>query len=108
MERLRRGDKVMVIAGKDKGETGTILKSLPGEVIVEGLNMIKRHQGPRKFRETGIVEKEAPIDISNVMLIDPKSGEPTRVRFEADKKNPKKKVRIAVKSGAVIEEPKND
>ena len=101
--RLKKGDTVEVIAGKDKGIRGQILKVMPREVIVEGANRIKRHQGPRKYQETGIIEKEATIDQSNVMLIDPKTDKPTRVRFEADEKDPKKKVRIAVKSGAAIE-----
>ena len=102
-QRLKKGDKVIVIAGKDKGATGNVLKVMPLEVIVEGVNRVKRHQSPQKFREAGIIEKEATIDQSNVMLIDPKTDKPTRVRFEADKKDPNKKVRIAVKSGAVIE-----
>ena len=70
-------------------------------VIVEGINVIKRHQSPRKFREAGIVEKEAPVDASNVMLVDPETEKPTRIRMGEDSDG--KKVRIAVKSGAVLD-----
>ncbi len=101
--RLKKDDLVVVIAGSDKGTTGRILKVLPEDdrVLVEGVNVIKRHQSPRKFREGGIIEKEAPIHISNVMLVDPETEKPTRVRIGADKDG--KKVRIAVKSGAVLD-----
>ncbi len=101
--RIRRDDLVIVTAGKDKGARGRVLKVLPGEVIVEGVNQIKRHQSARKFKEAGIIEKEAPIDISNVMLIDPKTDEPTRIRYAADKKDPDRKVRVTVKSGSVLD-----
>ncbi len=101
--RLKKNDNVVITAGKDKGATGRVLKVGQGVVVVEGVNVAKRHQSPRKFREAGIVEKEMPIDASNVMLADPETGKPTRVRFEADKKDPTKKVRVAVKSGAVID-----
>lgn len=99
--RLKKDDLVQVVTGKDKGKTGRILKVLDtGKVIVEGVNMIKRHQSPRKFKESGIIEREAPIQISNVMLVDPQTNTPTRVRVgEKDGK----KVRVAVKSGAVID-----
>ena len=100
--RLRRDDLVVVISGASKGEQGRILKvEEDGRVIVEGINVIKRHQGPRKFRETGIIEREAAIDASNVMLLDPESQKPTRVRMGTDKDG--KKVRIAVKSGTVLD-----
>ncbi len=100
--RIKKNDLVEVIAGKDKGSRGRVLKIVPdfGRVIVEGVNRVKRHQSPRKFQEAGIIEKEAAIHISNVMLVDPKSDEPTRVRSGSDKDG--NKVRIAVKSGAVI------
>lgn len=101
--RIKKDDLVVVTAGKDKGARGRVLKVMPGEVIVEGVNQMKRHQSPRKYKESGIIEKEAPIDISNVMLVDPKTDEPTRIRFAADKKDPDKKVRVTVKSGAVLD-----
>lgn len=101
--RIKKDDLVVVTAGKDKGARGRVLKVMPGEVIVEGVNQMKRHQSPRKYKESGIIEKEAPIDISNVMLVDPKTDGPTRIRFAADKKDPDKKVRVTVKSGAVLD-----
>jgi len=72
-----------------------------GRVVVEGVKVMKRHQSPRKYREAGIIEREAPIDASNVMLVDPETEKPTRVRMGEDKDG--KKVRIAVGSGAVID-----
>ena len=70
---------------------------------MEGVNRAKRHQSPKRFREAGIIEKEMPIHASNVMLVDPKTDERTRVRIEADKKEPDKRVRVSVKSGAVLD-----
>ena len=102
--KIKAGDKVVVIAGKDKGKVGKVLKVLPEEerVIVEGVRIVKKHLRPsQKYPEGGIIEREAPIHISNVMLVDPKTGKPTRVgiRFEGDKK-----VRYAKRSGEVIDE----
>lgn len=99
--RIRQGDTVVVTAGKDKGARGTVQRILAdeGRVVVEGVNMIKRHQSAMRYREAGIIEREAPIDASNVMLIDPETDKPTRVRFEV---RDGEKVRVA-KSGAVIE-----
>jgi len=99
---IKTGDKVKVLAGKDKGKEGTVLKSLPKKdrVIVEGINMIKKHNKPSGMSpQGGIEETEAPIHVSNVMLIDPSNDEPTRVgyRFEDGKK-----VRYAKKSGETI------
>ena len=99
--RLKKDDLVAIVAGKDKGQTGRILSIAGERVVVEGVNLMKRHQSPRKYRETGIVEREAPIHVSNVMLVDPETEKPTRVRMGQDKDG--KKVRIAVKSGAVID-----
>jgi large subunit ribosomal protein L24 len=101
--RIKKEDMVVVIAGKDKGARGRVLRIMVHEdrVIVEGVNRIKRHQSPRRFREGGIVEKEAPIHISNVMLVDPKADARTRVRYGQDKDG--KKVRVAAKSGAVLD-----
>lgn len=80
--RLRKGDNVQVISGEDKGKTGKILKVIPvkNRAIVEGINVVKRHTKPSpKNQQGGIMEKEASIDISNIMLVCPKSGKPTRV-----------------------------
>ena len=102
--RIKKGDLVQVIAGKDKGEKGRVLQMVGSElVLVEGVNRVKRHQSPRRFREAGIIEKEMPIHASNVMLVDPKTEQRTRVRIEADKKDPDKRVRVAVKSGSVLD-----
>lgn len=102
--RIRKGDLVQVIAGKDKGEKGRVLKIVRADLIlVEGVNRAKRHQSARKFREAGIVEKEMPIHTSNVMIVDPKTEERTRVRIEPDKKDAAKRVRVAVKSGSVLD-----
>jgi large subunit ribosomal protein L24 len=93
-----------VIAGKDKGAKGRVLRVLRevDRVIVEGVNRVKRHTKPSQKNPTGgIIEKEAPIHISNVMLLDPKLDQPTRVRFATDKDG--KKIRIAVKSGTPID-----
>src|SRR6266567_3888175 len=89
--KIRKDDMVKVIAGKSKGRTGRVLRVDPKSqrVYVEGANIIKRHQRPRTLRDTqrggevgGVIEKEGPIHVSNVMLLDPKSGDPTRVRVK--------------------------
>ena len=107
--RIRRDDMVKILAGKDKGKTGRVLRVDPRKerVYVEGANIIKRHTRPRSLRDTqraqelgGIVEKEGPIHVSNVMLIDPDSGEPTRV---AIKREGGRRVRVAKKSGKEID-----
>lgn len=101
---VKKDDKVFVISGKDKGKTGRILEAYPREnrVLVEGVNMIKKHQKPNQENpQGGIITKEAPIHVSNVMLIDPKSGKPTRVGYKTLENG--KKVRIAKKSGEVID-----
>lgn len=105
--KLKRGDEVIVIAGKEKGKTGKITRVLTAanRVYVEGVNMVKKHIGQRAAlrlnREPGVVQKEASINVTNVMLKDPKTGKPTRVgyRIEADGS----KVRIAKKSGTVLD-----
>ncbi len=95
--RIKSGDTVLVIAGKDKGKQGTVLKTLPQEnrVIVEGINIAKKHQKPTQMSTGGIEEIEMPIHVSNVSFVDPQSGEATKVgyRFEDGKK-----VRFAKKS----------
>ncbi|MCU9594042.1 50S ribosomal protein L24 [Caldibacillus thermolactis] len=100
---VKKGDKVKVITGKDKGKTGVILKALPKKdrVIVEGVNIVKKHAKPSQDNpQGGIIEMEAPIHVSNVMIIDPKTGEPTRISYKFEDG---KKVRIAKKSGAVLD-----
>jgi large subunit ribosomal protein L24 len=107
--KIRRDDTVRVIAGKDRGRTGRVLRVDPRkqQVYVEGANIIKRHTRPRTLRDTrrsqeigGIVEKEGPIHISNVMLIDPGTGEPTRVGVRRE--GPRRE-RLSKKSGQVID-----
>jgi len=99
--KLRKGDKVVVLAGKDKGREGEITSISPKDVkaIVGGINEVVRHTKQSQNSQGGRVKKEAPIDLSNIALIDPKDGGPTRVgfRMEGDKK-----VRFAKKSGEVI------
>ncbi len=100
--KIKKGDTVIVIAGREKGKEGKVVKVLRKEdkVIVEGLNIVKKHVKAGRLSKTGqIVEKEMPIHISNVQLKDPKTGKPTRVRFEI---KGDKKIRVAVKSGAEI------
>jgi large subunit ribosomal protein L24 len=108
--RVRRDDVVEVIAGKDSGKRGRVLRVDPkkSRVYVEGLNIIKRHQRPRSLRDTqrggqvgGVIEKEGPIHVSNVMLVDPKEDRPTRVSVErTDDGRP---VRVTKRSGTRIE-----
>ncbi|CQR48512.1 50S ribosomal protein L24 [Paraliobacillus sp. PM-2] len=100
---VKKGDKVQVISGKDKGKQGTILVAFPKKdrVLVEGVNMMKKHAKPSQDNpQGGIIEQEAPIHVSNVLPIDPKSGEPTRVGYE---ERNGKKVRIAKKSGEALD-----
>ena len=100
---VKKGDKVKVITGKDKGKEGVILAAFPKQdrVLVEGVNIVKKHVKPNQLNpQSGIVSQEAAIHVSNVMLIDPKSGEPTRVGYEI---KDGKKVRVAKKSGVVID-----
>jgi len=101
--KIKKGDKVIVLTGKDKGKTGEVVKSMPkiGKVFVSGINMVKKHQRPSAISAGGIIEKEMPIDTSNVSLIDPKTEKPTRVGFKVLKDG--KKVRFAKKSGEVID-----
>lgn len=99
---VKKGDKVMVISGKDKGKTGVVLTSFPKKdrVLVEGVNIVKKHMKPNQANpQGGIVSQEAAIHVSNVMLIDPKTGEPTRVGYKVEDG---KKVRVAKKSGEII------
>ncbi len=103
--KIRKGDKVVVLSGRDKGRTGEVVEVRPAEnrALVRGVNMVKRHQKQSANQEGGIISKEAPIHLSNIAIADPQSGKPTRVGFkfigEGDKR---KKVRIAKRSGAEI------
>jgi large subunit ribosomal protein L24 len=107
--RIRKDDQVMVIGGKDAGKTGRVVRTEPkrSRVFVEGLNMVKRHERPRSQTDLknpqagGIVEKEGPIHVSNVMLLDPKGNKPTRVGVRVDDGG--KRVRYAKRSEAVID-----
>ncbi len=103
MPAIRKNDQVIVVTGRDKGKIGRVLRVLPkeGRVLVEKVNVVKRHSKPSmKNRQGGIVEKEASIHISNVMLIDPKKSERTRVGFKVLDGS---KVRVSKKSKEVIE-----
>lgn len=100
--KLKKGDKVIVMTGKDKGKRGEITKVLPaeGRAVVSGVNMVKRHRRPSQTNPGGIENFEAPIQLSNLMIEDPKDGTPTRVGFRVDGD---KKVRFAKKSGETID-----
>ncbi|RMD61284.1 MAG: 50S ribosomal protein L24 [Alphaproteobacteria bacterium] len=101
--RIRKGDRVTVITGREKGKTGEVLRVLRKEsrVLVQGVNMVKRHQSPTAGNPGGIIEKEAPLHISNVALIDPKTDRPTRVGYRIEEGG--RKVRIARRSGEAID-----
>ncbi len=101
--KIKKGDSVIVLTGKDKGKKGEVLNSMPekSRVIVKGVNVVKKHQKPTQFAAGGIVEKELSIHVSNVALADPKEDKPTRVGFTTLKSG--KKVRVAKRSGETIE-----
>lgn len=101
--KVKKGDNVVVITGRDKGRTGEILRVFPGEgrVIVQGVNIAKRHTKPRMGEPGGIVEKELTLHVSNVALTDPASGKPTRVGYKT--LDDGRKVRVARRSGEVID-----
>lgn len=107
--KIHKNDNVMVIAGNDRGKTGKVLKVYPSisKLIVEGINIKKRHTKPnQKNPQGGILEKEAPIHISNVMLIDPKTNTPTRLGAQIildDKTKKKKRIRVSRVSGEMIQ-----
>lgn len=102
MQKIRKGDKVVVLAGKDKGRSGEVLSVQPKDdtALVRGVNMIRRHQKQTQAQEGGIITKEAPIHLSNIALADPKDGKPTRVGFKVEGD---KKVRVAKRSGVSID-----
>ena len=101
--KIKKGDKVVIIAGKDKGKTGEVLRVVPKDmrVLVQGVNMVKRHTRPAMGQPGGIVEKEAAIHVSNVAHIDPQSGKPTRVGYKT--LDDGRKVRFARRSGEVLD-----
>ena len=101
--KIKKGDKVVVIAGRDKGRAGEVLRVIPteGRAVVEGVNMVKRHQKQTKDREAGIINKAAALDLSNLAIADPKDGKPTRVGFKI--LDDGRKVRVAKHSGELID-----
>jgi len=103
MQKIRKGDKVVVIAGRDKGRDGEVIKVNPKEntALVRGLNMVKRHQKQTQNQASGIITKEAAIDLSNLAIADPKDGKPTRVGFRINEDG--NKIRVAKRSGEVID-----
>ncbi|MDQ6749321.1 MAG: 50S ribosomal protein L24 [Actinomycetota bacterium] len=110
MARIRKNDTVIVTGGKDRGKSGKVLRVDPGKqrVFVEGLNIVKRHQRPEQVRDTqrggsvgGVVEKEGPIHVSNVALLDPKENRPTRVGIDIDGDGRRR--RVAKRSGTILD-----
>lgn len=101
--KIKKGDRVVVLAGRDKGKKGEVLQVMPKErrAIVSGVNTVMRHQKQTARNEGGIVPKAAPIDLSNLAIEDPKDGQPTRVGFRFDENG--KKVRFAKRSGETID-----
>ena len=100
--KVRKGDTVIVIAGKDRGKEGAVVRAFPKteRVLIEGINVVKKHQRPKRQGQRGqVVEKPLPLHVSNVALKDPKTGKPTRVGYSMDDS---KKVRMAKKSGMKI------
>lgn len=100
--KIKKGDQVVVLSGDDKGKTGEVVKAMPkeGKVVVQGINLVKRHTKPSQTNPGGIVTKEAPINVSNVAVVDPKSGKATKVGYKEENGV---KVRFARKSGEVID-----
>ena len=101
MQKIRKGDSVVVLAGKDKGRTGEVISVMPKQdrALVRGVNMVRRHQKQTQTQEAGIVSQEAPIHLSNIAIVD-KHGKPTRVGFKVEDG---KKVRVAKRSGELID-----
>ena len=104
MQRIRKGDQVAVLAGRDKGKRGEVLRVIPADsrVVVQGVNVVKRHRKPTQMSAGGIEEIEAPIHVSNVAHIDPDSDKPTRVGFKTLEDG--KKVRFSKRSGDVLDQ----
>ena len=104
--KIRKGDKVIVLTGRDKGRSGEVIevRNDDGRALVRGVNMVKRHQRQSAQQEGGIISKEGPIHLSNLALADPKDGKPTRVGFKiVGEGETRKKVRIAKRSGVEID-----
>ena len=103
MQKIRKGDKVVVLTGKDKGRTGEVVQVMPKEdrAVVKGINLVKRHQRQTQTQEAGIITKEASIHLSNLAIADPKDGKPTRVGFKV--LDDGRKVRFAKRSGDLID-----
>ena len=103
MSNIRKGDNVIVITGSDKGKKGSVLKVFPKDnrALVQGVNVVKRHQRQTQTQQAGIVTKESPIQLSNIAHVDPKSGKASRIGFKT--LNDGRKVRFAKKSGEVID-----
>jgi large subunit ribosomal protein L24 len=104
--RIRKNDEVIVISGKEKGKTGTVIRTDPGKdrVYVGGLNMVKRHQRPNPARpnaQVGVIEKEGPIHVSNVAIVDPKDKKPTRIGIRRDDQG--RRMRVTKRSGAELD-----
>ena len=104
--KIRKGDRVMVLSGREKGRTGEVFEVRPAEsrALVRGINLVKRHQKQTAQQEGGIISKELPVHLSNVAIADPKDGKPTRVGFKfVGSGDDRKKVRIAKRSGVEID-----
>ena len=100
--KIKKGDQVVVLTGRDRGKKGEVIQVMPQEAraLVRGVNMVRRHQRQSASQEGGIVSKEAPIHLSNIAIVDPKDGKPTRIGFKIEADG--RKVRIAKRSGAEI------
>ena len=104
--KIKKGDKVIVLAGRDKGRSGEVIEVRPDDerAFVRGINMVKRHQRQSAQQEGGIISKEAPVHLSNLAIADPKDGKPTRVGFKfVGEGHNRKKVRVAKRSGVEID-----
>ncbi len=101
--KIKKGDKVVVLSGRDKGKTGEIVQMLPDEnrAVVRGVNLVRRHQRQTAQSEGGIITKEAPIHVSNIAIADPKDGKPSRVGFKTNDDGTR--VRVAKRSGDLID-----
>ena len=105
--KIKKGDRVVVMTGRDKGKHGEVIRVMPdeGRALVRGVNMVRRHQRQTAQQEGGIISKEGPIHLSNLAVEDPKDGKPTRVGFR--KLEDGRKVRFAKRSGEIIPEKSN-
>ena len=101
--KIKKGDKVVVLTGRSKGRSGEVIRVIPDEnrAVVRGVNIVRRHQRQTASQEGGVISKEAPIDLSNIAIADPKDGKPTRVGFKVLEGG--KKVRVAKRSGEQID-----